>query len=350
MSELSLKLERLKALMDARGAHALRIAKAGNLAWLTGGGDFLVNSWGGPIAEGLVFEGSLTILTNRIEAGRLADEELPEGVKIEAFDWYDEEAQNAWLKRRTGGANLVSDSDLDLFEARVPLLDEEIIRYRRLGERASAALTETLLALDAGLSEIEVAARTRFALEEGGLRLPVVLVAGQERLGRYRHPVPKGAPFGDIGLVVVCAEARGLIVSLSRMVACGKVPELNRERLVAVLEVERAMWDATHAGATHAEVLEAARRAYAQAGFPDAWQEHHQGGPAGYFARDFLVTPNEQRPLLNGVAYAWNPSLPHAKSEDTVLLGTGGLENLSFDPRWPSLAVGGRERPDILVL
>jgi hypothetical protein len=49
------------------------------------------------------------------------------------------------------------------------------------------------------------------------------------------------------------------------------------------------------------------------------------------------------------MALAWNPSLPGHKIEDTILVGDDGVENLTIDPRWPTVTVGGRARPDVLV-
>ncbi|MEA5504660.1 hypothetical protein VB735_16385 [Halotia wernerae UHCC 0503] len=47
-----------------------------------------------------------------------------------------------------------------------------------------------------------------------------------------------------------------------------------------------------------------------------------------------------------GAIVGWNPSLPGAKIEYTfIILKDGGLENLTFDPKWPSVKVEGRDRP-----
>lgn len=54
--------------------------------------------------------------------------------------------------------------------------------------------------------------------------------------------------------------------------------------------------------------------------------------------------------LPAAAALAWNPSLPGAKSEDTVLvMPDGGLEVVTLDPRWPATAVSGRSRPAVWV-
>ncbi|WP_228014769.1 hypothetical protein [Fortiea sp. LEGE XX443] len=45
------------------------------------------------------------------------------------------------------------------------------------------------------------------------------------------------------------------------------------------------------------------------------------------------------------MAIAWNPSLTGAKIEETfVILQDGNLENLTFDPKFPSVEVEGRLR------
>ena len=104
-----------------------------------------------------------------------------------------------------------------------------------------------------------------------------------------------------------------------------------------------------------AEALRAGIAAYARAGFAGEWRRHHQGGPTGYAARDFLATPRERRRIALGQAVAWNPSIAGTKSEDTVLVTPRGLEVLTeASARWPRLEVPfgrGRTlaRPAILV-
>ena len=39
---------------------------------------------------------------------------------------------------------------------------------------------------------------------------------------------------------------------------------------------------------------------------------------AGYEAREITATPTTDQPILMGQAFAWNPSIKGAKSEDTI--------------------------------
>lgn len=350
-SELAAKLARVGAWLDARGADALHVRRAENLAWITGGGDPLVHREGAPIAEAIATGDALVVVANRIEAARLEAEELPPGARVEVVPWFEKGARPARAEALVAARRVVSDADADLGELRNPLLPVERARLAAIGEAASRALGDAASALDAGFSEREVAARLHGAIRAAGADLPVALVAGERRLGHVRHPVPTDAPFGRVGLLVVCAQRFGLVASLSRMVAFGSVPEPVAAALATVHRVEAAMLAATRPDAATEAVLDAARGAYAAAGVPDAWHDHHQGGPAGYLPRDWLAVPSERRPLRAGMAVAWNPSLPWAKAEDTFVLDDdGALANLTWDGRWPSEAVAGRPRARVRVL
>jgi hypothetical protein len=55
------------------------------------------------------------------------------------------------------------------------------------------------------------------------------------------------------------------------------------------------------------------------------------------------------------MAYAWNPTVQGAKSEDTVLVTDDGFEVLTDTGQWPATVVDAYdyeavlERPDVLV-
>jgi Xaa-Pro dipeptidase len=177
----------------------------------------------------------------------------------------------------------------------------------------------------------------------------VCLVAGEQRFGHVRHPVATDLPFGRVGLLVVCAMRFGL----SRRCRARRLrrrPGAGRGGAAQGVAGRGGHAGRLPPGAASRDVLAAARSAYAEVGEPDAWEDHHQGGPAGYLPRDWLATPDEGRVLRDGMALAWNPSLPWAKSEDTFLLADDGLRNLTWDERWPHELVDGRPRAAVRSL
>ena len=95
-------------------------------------------------------------------------------------------------------------------------------------------------------------------------------------------------------MLALCAERDGLVVSLSRIVAADRQPDLA-ERTRATASVFGRLLEATRPGATGARALRASPRdAYAAAGFPGEELKHHQGGAIGYRAREWVAHPKSQ--------------------------------------------------------
>jgi Xaa-Pro aminopeptidase len=203
-----------------------------------------------------------------------------------------------------------------------------------------------------GWRENQVAAELSRELLGRGLEATVILVGSDERLKRYRHPLPTNHKIQKTVMMVICAKGYGLIANLTRVVYFGPMPTDLRLRHQACLEVECAMWGKSRVGTEAQEVFEAGVSEYSARGFPGEWKKHHQGGPTGYETRDYLATPDCSRRLVENQALAWNPSITGTKSEDTVLLTTKGLELLTPTPLWPMIKMNyaGKKylRPDIL--
>jgi antitoxin VapB len=187
-----------------------------------------------------------------------------------------------------------------------------------------------------------------------GICPAVLLIAADERIARYRHPIPTGNRLKKYVMLVVCGRQGGLIVSATRLVSFGKIsPELEQKHK-AVAYVDAAFILETKPGKTMAEIFTAGVKAYRDSGFPEEWRQHHQGGPTGYVGRYFKATPTEERKVIADSAFAWNPSITGTKSEDTILIaGKKEPEVISTTPGWPMLKVVYKRkninRPAILI-
>jgi Xaa-Pro aminopeptidase len=144
---------------------------------------------------------------------------------------------------------------------------------------------------------------------------------------------------------VFCARRHGLVASLSRAVAFGALTLDERNAEADLLQVEATGLDAVRPGQSLAAVYHAFDAAYRHANRPEAIREHHQGGIAGYQAREIVASPSTATGIETGMAFAFNPSFAGMKVEDTFLLGAHGLENLTLDPDWPATTIQGRARP-----
>jgi antitoxin VapB len=124
---------------------------------------------------------------------------------------------------------------------------------------------------------------------------------------------------------------------MTRFIHFDALPAELAERFEAAARVNAALMNASRPGVTSAELFRVAQAAYAAQGFPGEEQFHHQGGPTGYWEREWVATPNGTQVVVNNQAFAWNPSIRGGKAEDTVLLCDGVIENLTPTPTLPQL-------------
>jgi Xaa-Pro aminopeptidase len=348
-ADRAIKQTRLRAILAATGAERLALTSHAAVSWYLDGARTHVSLAGDPVLAVLIGPTGDTVITPGSERARLAAEELPTGVRIREVDWQ-APLSSAWAD----DPRVLAESDVaaPLRAARAQLLPAELERFRALGRDTATVLTDVLSAADPGRSEIAVTAAVGARLLEQGIDPLVLLAAGRSRLGN-RHPLPTTAPLGDRAMVVVCARRHGLIANLTRWVRFGEPNPAETDATARILEVEAAYFTATRPGAAVSEVLERGSAAYGAHGFADdEWRRHHQGGPAGYNGRDPRAVAGLPDRVQAGQAFAWNPSAPGAKVEDTVLIGSEprSLEVLTVDPRWPSTLVHGVARPTELIL
>jgi antitoxin VapB len=293
------------------------------------------------------------VLYMDIESSRVESEERLEELGLErvTFPWH--AGAEATIAELLEGARACSDAELEgaLAPHRRELDEAERERYRSAGAAAAGVFAETLETLAPGRSELDVAGELAGRAEARGLVPRVVLVAGAARQRVHRHPLPTPASLGPHALLALTAEREGLFVSLTRLVSFGSAPAELARLVRACAEVDAAVLAASRPGATLGELLDVLAAAYEERGFPEEWRRHHQGGLTGYKGREVFATPGETTRLGPSCALAWNPSIAGgAKSEDTALVGPGGIEVVTATPGLPTLDTPGVPRPGIVEL
>jgi Xaa-Pro aminopeptidase len=348
--EVAEKLARVRGWLDDAGYGAALFTSQPSVAWVTGGLEDRVSRNEEPaLVWALVTATGAFLITTNIERPRLAAEEDCTEFELHAVPWYS-----------PGGlAEAAEDlaDGLKLAEApaalRMPLTAAEHDRLAALGADCARALEGALHGWQPLERECDLAARIAGALEERLIFPSVLLVGGAERRRAFRHPVPTTAMTGRDALAVVTGVRGGLNVSCSRSVSAGDPdPELAARHLAACA-VEAALIGATRPGRSWQEALAVGQAAYRDAGFDGEWREHVQGGPVGYLSREFDVVPGRADAaelITAGSAFAWNPTVRGAKSEDTFLIsGDGAAVALTNTPDWPVVA-GPASRPAILSI
>lgn len=361
-TELVEKERRLQDLLQQRRLDAVLLTKAANVAWLSGGGQTYINiATEGGVGSLLVTPSGRYLLTNVIEAERLREEEGfgDGGWDIIAEPWHEETGRLAEL---TAGLSVgtdapsanMTDIGTEIARLRWTLTSAEVARFRQLGATAGSAIAEAARQVQAGMSEYEIAGLLANATYKRGAVPIVVLVATDERIAQCRHPLPTERRMERSAMLVLCARRYGLVASVTRMVYHGPVPQKQSQALQAAATVDAITVQATQPGAVSGNIFATLQRAYETVGYPGEWQSHHQGGLAGYEAREYIATPTSTHIVEASQAFAWNPSVPGAKSEDTFLVTAEGAELLTASPDWPQLQIeldsGIMERPYILQI
>lgn len=363
------KRDRLDVLCQERGWVAILLRKRANIAWLTDGADVHVDL-GSATGVGSIlwfaesFKRKPVLLTDNIERNRLLEEERfdPTHWDVAAPDWWSHEASmDSMLNSAFNDAGTdISRCGLDdigpdpIQSIRTPLTNREIEVARSLGCDAALVMTEALMHfVKPGVSELEIAGHLTGELRTLNILAPVVLIAADDRLQRYRHPIPTSNRVEKTVMVALCAQRRGLTVSISRLVHFGRsLPDDLKRRHEAVCKVDRALHDATRIGCTWSDCLADGIAMYEKCGYKDEWHKHHQGGPMGYDLRDFKATPEETRTVQPRQLVGWNPSITGTKSEDTILTPDANnpgeaCENITTMRHWPLDQATGR--PAILL-
>ncbi|HEV2705594.1 MAG TPA: M24 family metallopeptidase [Pyrinomonadaceae bacterium] len=360
-TEIAEKVGRVTRMLAAEGLGGVLVGAQHNFSWLTAGGTNGIDTSRDAGAGALLVraDGKCFVLANRIEMPRLLAEELAsrEFEPVE-FSWEEEKASPTFLAERAGallgGAALGSDLPIGagvavvegaLARCRYRLTSSEVERFRQLGSDAGQAVGQLIRKVEPGATEQEVARRAADALAAGGMRAVVCLVAADERISQFRHPVPTLRRWEKVLMLVVCARRGGLIVSLTRIVCAGAVDAELRRRTEAAARVNAHLLAATRPGANGSELYATAARAYREAGFAGEERLHHQGGAAGYRTRDWVAHPASAEVVQDGQAFAWNPSVTGTKVEETIIARRDGVEVVTATQDWPQVAVevGGRE-------
>lgn len=361
-------LLRVRRLLAERDLGALALTTPGGVGWATRGLNVPIDRVAGvDTVWVVVMPDSACLVTTGVEAPRIASDYLAEGsLELVSVPWWEPGALADAVAAWTGlsPAAIGSDGhsafghDLtdDLVDLRLSLDDTEAAMLRRLGRDATSAVEDALRAWQPGECDTQIAARIASAVELCGAQAPVLLVGGDDRLARFRHPVSVGEPLRYRVMAVLVASRGAQHVALTRYATAAPDAELVA-MLSQVQQIHRTTLAKCVPGAATGDILTALASGYRDQGHPDAWRDHYQGGPIGYAQREFEIAPGQttsrwwSAKLPANCAVAWNPSLAGgAKDEDTFLVGPQRLEAITTSTDWPTIDDQLPARPAPLVV
>ncbi len=346
--EHEIKHEAVVAYLDRAGLDAVLLGRRCNFSWYTcGGRNHIATACDVGASWLLVRRDGAAVLTDNIEATRLRAEDLTDtDIELIEYPYFDADAQARAFGRAAGDMQIAADADppagdvpvklgRDFDRLRWTLSETEIQRYRAVCDDTVAAVESTARSARPGETENALAGRLSQELQRRGYLPWLVLVAGDERVESYRHPLPTSKRIERYFMLVACAERGGLIASCTRIASFVRCDQQLADKHAATATVNAALTSATVPGAKLGDIFAEAQAAYAGAGFPDQWRVHHQGGSCGYQPRDVKAAPGDQTPAMANQAFAWNPSITGTKIERMILCCPGGPEPLARPTDWP---------------
>jgi antitoxin VapB len=349
--EIEIKTERVVDLLARECLGGVILNAQHNFSWITGGASNGVDlsRENGAASIFVRKDGRRFILASNIELGRmLAEEVAVDDFEPVEFSWQAEKSLADTVIRQArdlaNGGEIASDISLHpgtraiegkIAGCRYQLTPQEMDRYRALGRDAGFAMRRVIDEIAPGESELEIAAKLRSELAAAHINSVVTLVAADDRIAKFRHPVPSANLWRTTVLLVTCAKRNGLIASLSRIVCNGEPPARLSRITESAAVVNARLTAATGPGTTGSALYETAAAAYADLGFADEIDKHHQGGATGYRTRDWVAHPKCAEIVQSNQAFAWNPSITGTKVEDTIIVTDDGIETVTSSPDFP---------------
>ncbi|GAF94224.1 unnamed protein product, partial [marine sediment metagenome] len=272
VDEIREKQQRVRELMDNEGLDALALSTTANFAWFTcGGGNYVGIATEIGVATAVITRDAKYIVCDNIEAPRIADEEVvDQGFEFKTSFWY-EEKKDEIIREIAGGGALGSDTPMAQAKnvaaavdaCRHSLTSDEIERYKHLGQDTGECLALACREAKPGMTEHEIASELSRNILARGITPVVTLIAADDRISKYRHPIPTDNKVDRCVMLVSCARKWGLIVSATRLVHFGPLSPELRVKHEAVARVDAAFIAGTKPGANVGDIFNRAVDTYA---------------------------------------------------------------------------------------
>jgi Xaa-Pro aminopeptidase len=366
MGEYDTKYNKIKDLIHEKNLDGILITQQPNFFWLIGGKNYVNIQTRSCICKLLVTISGLYLIGNNVDIPLIFEEEIRDPnikklTKTKIYNWQEEDKENEYINDFLINGRYGSDKKMEnaeyvgdaLYDFRTILSNEEIKRYRILGQQVAIDLEEIVRNIKKGDSELEIAGKIMSRLYQKEILPVVLLVAVDERTYKYRHPLPTSKKLEKIALISVCGKKGGLIASATRAIHFGKPPKELIQRHKAVAKIEAQLINYTRPGEKIANILQRGIKTYGKEGYKDEWKLHFQGGTTGYNTREHKATLKSTEIVRKHQAFAWNPSISGTKSEDTFLVLPDRNEIITETGRFPYIEEFFNgisiKRPDILI-
>lgn len=341
----NIKEKRVLSFLKASDYDAAVIGRRDNFAWLTCGGNnsVLLNSEFG-VCLIIITEEKKIVIANTMDGQRIIDEELKDqDYELIELKWYEnsiEETAINLLKDK----EVISDISLPGFDCKqevfvnmhYPFTSGEVDRYRWLAKNTEEVIRETAREIKPGMSEEKIKNILIKKFAERYIDTIVVLVGSDERIKKYRHPVPTAREVERYVMLAPAVQKWGLTVPITRMIYFGKkIPQELAEKYDALCKIEANTIASCEPGNKFIDINKMQKELYQQLGYPEEWKKHFMGGITGYIVNDPAKCFDSKAKIEKKQSFNWYLTISGAKVEETVLSGKEEKEILTENGLWP---------------
>jgi len=358
-----IKEDRVRLFLEQEGLDALVLTRQDHFAWFTTGADnrVLTTSETG-FAYLVITKDKKFLVSHSIDAARFMEEQVPnQGFELEQLYWYEGSLQDR-VEQLTAGMKVGADAPLPgarwfgselAVRLHYPLTDLELSRIRWVGKTSHQLLAQLAREIQPGQTEQEISARLLDLYTRAGITVDVLIVGVDERVSKYRHPLPTSAVLKKYALLHPGSRRWGLHANVTRLVHFGTPPDSLQRALDGILTIEGRIFSLLQPGMRFADILAGQKQWYPELGYPEDWKFHFPGGITGYTLCDPTRCLDPQARVVNRQSFDFFVTITGAKTENLALLTEQGLEVASSGPDWPHRTVhtasGDFQLPDLLV-
>jgi Xaa-Pro dipeptidase len=348
LSDVKVRVGRVYAFLEREGLEALVIGRQDNFAWITAGGDSrVVTTSEMGFAYVVVTRDHKWLVSHWMDGQRFMEEQAPDqGYELVTLYWHEGDPIDEVL-RLTRGMRVGADFALpgarqygaEIVDLHYPLTDLDVERYRWIGRTVNGILVQVAQDLEPGVTEQEIAARILYEYALEGLTIDVLIVGFDDRIRRYRHPIPTDHPLKRYALLHPAARRWGLHANVTRLVHFGEPPEETGRAMDGVATVGAHVATMLAPGVRFSDILAEEKRVYSELGCPDELNFHFQGGITGYTLADPTRCLDPEARVVERQAYDYFITMTGAKFEECMLLTEEGVDFVSMEPGWPTRCV-----------
>ena len=334
------KLASIRRIYRKHGKKAMLIEKQYNLSWLLRWRTHVNFASVNGSVDVLINNGEMYLVANNIEAVRILTEERHAELHLCEYFWYEPEMRNKLILEITGN-DYITDGECEeeLRQLRSVLTDDEAAEFKELCGDAAQVMQQTCMLLQKGSTEFTIASLLAQKCLEREIEPVILLVASDERINKYRHPLPTASTIEEYVMLVMGVRRLGQYACLTRFLSFSEPSDELKRRRDAVFRLNAMLISDTRSGNSTAGLFNKLVDGYGKEGFPDEWKLHHQGGLGGYNSREYKASFTVDVPVRAGHVYVWNPSITGFKAEDTMLVENEGNTILTATEELPATDV-----------